>query len=105
MEQRDVAGDPERDAGESASSDQLEGVGALWFQVVVGNVEVLPGVPQLDGLIQVGRAKPLGEVERCGGPVAVWNNTSVGIILTEIMLIVMLIIATVWAQTRKTDFV
>jgi len=40
-----------------------------------------------------------------GGPVAIWNSTSVGIILAEIAVIVMLITVTVWAQTRKHDFV
>ncbi|MDP7597833.1 MAG: ABC-2 transporter permease [Pseudomonadales bacterium] len=40
-----------------------------------------------------------------GGPVAIWNGTSVGIIVAEIAVIGLLITATVWAQTRKIDFV
>ncbi len=40
-----------------------------------------------------------------GGPVAVWNSTSIGIIVAEVTVAVVLIIATVALQSRKQDFV
>jgi ABC-2 type transport system permease protein len=40
-----------------------------------------------------------------GGPEAVWNSTVVGIIAAEVSIILLLLGATIWAQTRKQDFV
>ena len=40
-----------------------------------------------------------------GGPEAIWNSTSLGILAIELVVIVVLLVVTYHLQSRKRDFV